>query len=230
MSHHDDVTGGLSPWGHSAPRRSPSGKRVGRPVRASARRRAAHVGIGALATVGVAAPFTPAFHVATAGAIPAAGQGTAFVPVPFTRIVDTRSGSGAPAGPFVAPTTFTVPVLGVAGVPNDASVGSVAINLTAVPEAGAVVGAYLLAWDGSLPRPGVSSLNFAPGVPIANGLIVPVAADGTISIFGFGGVNVLVDVMGYFSSSNVGGATGATGAAGAQGAVGEIWGRSVWVA
>ena len=216
MALHDDVTGGLSPWGHLVNKRMPSGKRVGRPMRSSARRHAAHVGIGVVATVAVVGPISPVFHTSSAGATVISGQGTSFVTVPVQRIVDTRGGEGGPPGPFYDPTTFTVQIAGVGGIPNDGSVDSVAINLIAIPQADAITGAYIVAWpDGA--RPTASSLNFQAGVPIANGIIVPVADDGTIQIFTFGGTNVAIDLMGYFSSTALSGSTGAQGAVGATG-------------
>ena len=61
MSNLDDVTGGVSPWGHSAPRVKPSGKRVGRPVRSTGRRRAAHFGAATAAAVAVVGPVSAVF-------------------------------------------------------------------------------------------------------------------------------------------------------------------------
>ena len=52
--------------------------------------------------------------------------------------------------------------------------------------------------DGPLPL--ASNLNFVAGTSIANGAIVPLAADGTVCLFvgGASSAHLIVDVSGYF--------------------------------
>ncbi len=86
-------------------------------------------------------------------------------------------------------------IRGRGGVPSG-GVGSVAINVTAV---GPTAVSYLTVWPSDRVQPNASNLNLSRGVTIANMVIVPLAADGSISIFNAAGTtDVLVDVLGWF--------------------------------
>jgi hypothetical protein len=114
-----------------------------------------------------------------------------FTPVASARLLDTRA--GAPLG---AGQTLSLDVTGVAGVPED--VDSVAVNVTVT---GASAGGYLTVFPGGTARPGTSTVNFTPGVTLANLAMPKVGPTGEISIFNQSGtVQVIVDVMGYYSS------------------------------
>jgi len=117
------------------------------------------------------------------------------------RILDTRIGLGA--GGAVGPgQSIAVQVLGQGGIPSS---GVLAVLLT-VTETGASAGGWITIWAHGAPRPYTSSLNFEKLTTVANSVVVPVGADGTIDLFngsGAGIINLLADVQGYYS----GGAT-----------------------
>jgi hypothetical protein len=127
-----------------------------------------------------------------------------FYSVTPCRIADTRgNGFTGPSGPPSlaggAPRNF--PVRGLCGIPSDAQ--AAALNVTAV---GPTLEGFLKIWPYNTPIPAVSTSNFAAGEPaIANGAIVPLAADATFQIsvvYGTGApggnVNLILDVTGYF--------------------------------
>ena len=137
------------------------------------------------------------------------GNGTpapgGYVPVAPTRIVDTRSGTGAPLAKVATGSSLTVQAGGVAGVPVSAS--AVFVNITV---AKALSSGYIEAYPSGTTRP-LSSLNFPGGCSTGFGVSASVNASGKVSVYvGAGGpVDLVVDVVGYFSATN-----GASGAAG----------------
>lgn len=125
--------------------------------------------------------------------------GSAFVPMQPTRILDTRRGTD---GFLRADETRRLQVAGIGGVPADGRVTAVLLNLTATD---AVGGGYVTAWDGGTPRPTVSSLNLAPLNTVANGVVVPVAPDGTIAFYNHSeGVQLIADIGGYYTTKGFG--------------------------
>ena len=144
-------------------------------------------------------------------AVTGLGAGGEFHPLTPTRIYDSRPGLAinepAPgAKPLGAPEpkTFDIGLLNLGGVPEaTADVLAVVVNIT-VTDAGA--GGYLEAY-GKDARPAVrtSIINFGPGDTVPNASIVRPGAGGalTIGLFGqSGAANVIVDVFGWFSTSN----------------------------
>jgi hypothetical protein len=125
-------------------------------------------------------------------------QLTPLVPV---RLLDTRSpyaelnpatGGGATlaAGQVVA----LQAVAGTRGVPSNAKAVSVNITATGSNDSGFVT-AYPC---GVLPN--VSNLNFRQSTPaIANGALVPLAADGSLCLFTSAAVHLIVDINGVWS-------------------------------
>jgi hypothetical protein len=106
------------------------------------------------------------------------GNAGLFTPVTPARLLDTRIGLGAPAGPVLPGATLRVLVTGVGGVPST-GVGAVAFNLTATETAGS---SYITAYPDSEPRPLASNLNFVGGETVANRVIVPVV-DGYVDLY-----------------------------------------------
>jgi hypothetical protein len=120
-------------------------------------------------------------------------------PVAPSRLADTRTGHGAPAGRVPGGGTIAVDVTGVGGVPPT-GVEAVVVNLTSV---GATTAGYLTAWATGLTKPGTSNLNFRAGQVVANQAIVPVGADGTISIANSAGAtHVIADIQGWFGDGS----------------------------
>ena len=133
---------------------------------------------------------------------PAAGPFTSLAPA---RILDTRSGVGAPTGPVVSGETVPLVVEGVDGVPAS-GVAAVVLNVTvAQPAASGFITVYP---DGS-PRPQASNLNFSPGATVPNLVVAAVGSDGKVDLYNGapGNVQLVADVSGYFTS----GGSGTTG-------------------
>ena len=153
---------------------------------------------------------------------------SSFVPVPPTRILDSRVGLGL-AGPFESPTPRALQVTGVVATPGGTfqvvppEATAVVLNVTAVlPTADGFISVRP---DGAPGAPTTSSLNFRAGDVVPNAVTVALPASRAIEItydaFGAAGptVEVLADVTGYFVPS-AGGPPGPEGPAGPPGAPG----------
>ena len=116
------------------------------------------------------------------------------------RALDTRNGTGGRSTPLGPNGSFDVTVRGVGGVPADAD--SVVLNVTAVfPTATS----WLTVWPAGQAKPLASSLNYVAGQVVPNAVICKVGSNGKVSLNNANGsVNVVVDVMGYLSSSAAG--------------------------
>ena len=151
-----------------------------------------HLTVWAMALAGVlAAVIMPS---SASAAPPPPGAYVALTP---DRVLDTRTGNGAPAALVAARATVTVQVTGRGGVPAT-GVSAVVLNVTAVgPTRAGFITVY---GPGSLPT--VSNLNFAAGQTVPNLVIVPVSATGTVRLFNGspGTTDLLADVAGYYRS------------------------------
>ncbi|WP_042403345.1 S53 family peptidase [Streptacidiphilus carbonis] len=113
-----------------------------------------------------------------------------------TRILDTRSAVGVSTSTPVTNGTISLKVDGLNGVPATAK--AVVLNLTAVHTGSA---GYLAAYPEGSAVPTVSNVNWSAANTVIAGLaIVPVGADGNVSIKVAGTGDVLADVFGYFSA------------------------------
>lgn len=131
----------------------------------------------------------------TSSAATAIAQDTSrFVPVPPTRVFDTRT-DAAPSDYLCAGDTLEVQVTGVGGVPTT-DVSAVVLNVTVTRTEGE---GYLTVWPTGTSQPYVSSLNAVrPGQTVPNLVTVPVGADGKVSFMTSMGAHVLADVLGYY--------------------------------
>ncbi|MFN8169918.1 MAG: hypothetical protein U0S36_14215 [Candidatus Nanopelagicales bacterium] len=158
-----------------------------------------------VAVASVAALVTPAGPASAApaaapGALPAAALPRAEVPEPGSyraleprRVVDTRT-----TGTRLARDgRLAVVLLGRYGIPTS-GVGAVQLHVTAV---GASRSGYLTVHSTDLPRPRSSSLNYAPGRPVANTVTAMPGADGALLVDAVGAeVHVVVDLVGWFAA------------------------------
>ncbi len=119
---------------------------------------------------------------------------TTFHPVTPGRILDTRDGTGAPAGKLDAGCTLALDVTGLRGIPAD-GVHAVSLNVTATE---AVENGYVTVYPCAAGRPATSSLNTQPGRDIANLVTLPVGADGLVCFYTYRSVHLLADVAGWF--------------------------------
>ena len=121
------------------------------------------------------------------------------------RLYETRpglptvDGRGEATIPVRGGSTAVVPIAGRGGVPRSGA-GAVALNVTVTNPSAA---SFLTVWPGDGPRPTASNLNMVPGQTVANMVIVPLGADGSVSVFAFAGeVDVVIDVLGWFPSGD----------------------------
>ena len=142
-----------------------------------------------------------------------------FVAISPNRICDTRPvqpgvvsnqcNNGTSTNGALAPnSTINIQVVNTSqstiqdGVPNNAE--AIVLNITAVDPTSA--GGYLTVFptaSGSNLPPTASNLNFNAYQTIANRVTVPIGLNGEVSIYNYNGTtNVIVDVNGYFLSTN----------------------------
>jgi len=127
------------------------------------------------------------------------GDGIGSTPISPVRIMDTRSGLGAPA--VGANATVQLQVAGRGGVPPS-GVEAVTMNVTVT---GSQADGYLTVWPCDQPQPNASNLNFRRGIDVPNLVTVKLAADGSVCIFSTAATHVLADAAMFFSSASTGG-------------------------
>jgi len=127
------------------------------------------------------------------GANAPSGQGAFGVLSPL-RLLDTRSGVGAPEAAVAAHGSATFTVIGN-GVPL--GVSAVVLNVTVTQP---VASGYLTAHPDGGPIRTASNLNFVSKQTVPNLMVVAVGADGKVALFNgsTGTVHVLADISGYF--------------------------------
>ncbi len=122
------------------------------------------------------------------------GDGASQVSIAPSRLLDTRHGTGAPAGLVGPESEIDVGVVGVAGV--DPAATAVILNVTAT---GTTQETFVTVYPDGVARPDASSLNVAQGATIANLVIAKVGANGRVRLYNqAGGVHLIADVTGYF--------------------------------
>ncbi len=157
----------------------------------------------------------PAGTITTTDIYSAVNQGASpgvYHPMAPTRICDTRPFSqvnyttqctaGGPVGPgstlpLISPAEGEGP--GPDGLPSS-GVTAVVVNLTAI--VGSQAG-YLSVYPSGEPRPTIESLSFPANQTLVNLATVGVGTQGDIAVYNaLGTVNVVLDLEGYFTSSN----------------------------
>jgi Domain of unknown function (DUF1906) len=121
------------------------------------------------------------------------GTGGRFSPVGPNRLLDTRSGTGAPRAKLGQNQTVALQVAGTPGVP--ANITAVVLNVTVTnPSAGS----FLTVFPGGA-VPSSSNLNFTAGQTIPNLVVVPVT-NGRVDFYNHtGAVDVIADIFGYYT-------------------------------
>jgi len=121
-------------------------------------------------------------------------------PITPTRLLDTREQATNTTGAAVFATQSIVPgghsiSVKVTGgdVPDTAL--AVALNITAVDGEGP---GFLTIFPDGGPQPGTSSVNFAAGAASPNSVVTKVGTGGRVRIFASSGVDVIVDIFGWF--------------------------------
>jgi hypothetical protein len=123
-----------------------------------------------------------------------ASKSGAFAPVPPGRVLDTRTSLGA-VGPVSAQGDITVQIAGRGGIPPTGA-SAAALNLTATDT---LATGFVQAYPAGTSPPTGSSLNFTAGQTVPNLVLVPLSADGTITLHNgsAGTVQLVADVYGY---------------------------------
>ncbi|MBO9045803.1 hypothetical protein JG550_000229 [Curtobacterium flaccumfaciens pv. flaccumfaciens] len=165
----------------------------------SRRRSIAAATLGALALVGSLLVATPA------QALNDTGTGGVFTAA-TGRILDTAKGTGGFSTPMEAGKYRTIKVTGLAGVPDDGSVGAVSLNATVgtAPGYGTLFGRP----DADTSRTSMLIYNGNTGEYVSNTATVAVGADGTIQIMAETSARVILDVQGYYTANTDGTAAG----------------------
>jgi hypothetical protein len=130
--------------------------------------------------------------------------GGEFFPVTPARIFDSRAGIGGRSTPLAFGEVVDVTAAGVGGVPGS-GVLAVALNVTVDQP---TQPGYLTVFPSGAGTPVASNLNFTPGNPVANFVVVGLGAGGRVSVTpGPATPNaqtqVIVDVVGYYATSSV---------------------------
>ncbi|MEM4675854.1 MAG: Ig-like domain-containing protein, partial [Nitrososphaerota archaeon] len=136
-----------------------------------------------------------------------ASQGSLFVPINPTRIVDTRSGLGGVSGPIPPDHSVTFTAAGVAGIPAASSTQYPDAIVANVTEASATAaGGFVTVYPDGIAPPVTSDLNFGPGDIVANADLAGLNPEtGTFEVFNaFGDTQLVVDAYGYFTPASPG--------------------------
>lgn len=123
------------------------------------------------------------------------GASLGFAPLPPSRVLDSRDGTGGVSGRLVPGRPARLVVAGAGGVPNT-GVRAAVLNVTAI---GALASGHLTAFAGGAPVPLASHLNYTRGQTVPNLVVVPVAPDGTVSLLSnAGSPHVVADIVGWY--------------------------------
>lgn len=157
-----------------------------------------------LAVIAVLGSVVGSTFVATvsgpASRVEAAGPTSAYVAMPTSlRLLDTRESTPVPAGG-----TISVGITGAAPLPAPGTVTAAVLNVTVVPPAAP---GFWTIWPSATPRPEASNINVDElqslvGNVTPNLVTVPVGADGGVDLYGSGGGNVVVDLLGYYTPAS----------------------------
>lgn len=125
-----------------------------------------------------------------------------FNPLVPSRLLDTRTGNGAPMAKLTQGQTLNLQVTGRGSVPSS-GVSAVVLNVTATNPSTA---GYLTVFPAGLNTPLASNLNFGANETVPNRVMVGVGSGGQVSIFnGQGSTDVVADVNGWFTDATTGG-------------------------
>ncbi len=139
--------------------------------------------------------FDVAGYVATPSATP--GSAGRYNPIVPNRVLDTRTGLGAPGKQLCAYQSISVTIAGTPNVPSS-GVAAVVLNVTATNTV--VAPSYVTVYPTGGTRPVVSNLNFQPGQTVANRVVVKLGTGGSVDFFDYAGhTDVVADVAGWFT-------------------------------
>jgi hypothetical protein len=159
----------------------------------------------AAATLGALVLFGSLLVATPAHALNDTGIGGVFVPS-TGRILDTAKGIGGFSTPMEAGKYRTIKVAGLAGLPDDGSVGAVSLNATV--GSAAEIGTLFGRPDADTNRSTMLIYNAVSGVYTSNSASVAVSSDGTIQVMTETSARLILDVQGYYTANTDGTAAG----------------------
>ncbi len=119
--------------------------------------------------------------------------GLGFMPVTPNRALDTRDGTGGPAGAIGPHGTRTVAIGSANGVSPDAQ--AIVTNLTVTHP---TAESYLTMWPAGTAKPATSNINMLPKDTRANAALAMLGA-GSVSLYNnLGSTDAIIDVMGQY--------------------------------
>ena len=126
-----------------------------------------------------------------------ATSGSRYASLTPARVLDTRSGNGAPAAPLGPNATVDLQVAGRNGVPA-AGVSAVVLNVTVTQPSAT---SFLTVFPTGQIRPGASNLNFVANQTVPNLVVAKVGTGGKVSLYNaLGTAHVLADVAGWYDT------------------------------
>lgn len=128
------------------------------------------------------------------GWLPPPSDLTALTP---KRVLDTRTGLGAPKRALTAGQVVGLQVTGRGGVPAT-GVSAVLLNVTVT---GTRAPGVVTAYPSGSSRPSTSTLNFVAGQTVANSVLAKVGPDGRVNLHTTAGTQLVADVQGYVRRS-----------------------------
>jgi len=127
------------------------------------------------------------------------GAKGAYYAVTPARVLDTRSGVGAPAAMLGTQKSLDLQVTGRGGVPS-VGVSAVVLNVTVT---GSTAASFLTVYPTGADRPTASSINFAKGWTGANSVTIGVGDGGKVRIYNqYGATHVIADVVGFYAADS----------------------------
>jgi hypothetical protein len=120
-----------------------------------------------------------------------------YVPLSPARLLDTRDGTGAPAGFAAAGSTTEVQVAGNGGVVATAKAVALNVTVTQPKTAG-----FVTVFPCGQTRPTTSNLNFVAGQSVANLAVIQLPASGKVCLYTDDQTHLVADVNGYFSKDS----------------------------
>ncbi len=149
---------------------------------------------------GLGTPNADVLGTALCAAVPESPAGT-FKSTTPVRLLDTRNGTGAPAGAVPGYGEKTLKIAGTAGVPA-AGVTSVVLNVTVTDTHS---DGHLTVYPAGGARPDTSNLNWTTGTTIPNLVTVPLGAGGAVTFYNAASAShLIVDLAGYYTTATDG--------------------------
>ncbi|MEL6891589.1 MAG: DUF1501 domain-containing protein [Actinomycetota bacterium] len=122
-------------------------------------------------------------------------DGARLSPIPGSRVLDTRDGTGAPRRRLGAGQELNIRVGGAGSVPSQ--ITAAAINIIGIAP---TTGTFLTVWPDGDDRPETSVVNVLGGQVISNMTIAKVGANGNLRVFNaLGDIDVVIDVTAVFT-------------------------------